>query len=141
MFSINLRWNWKLSGMISPLHSTMFSINPILFLLRTCAERTLHSTMFSINLLQSSMWGGKDFLYIPLCFLLILKRRCVLSSRRPLHSTMFSINHLLLTVWQIILFSLHSTMFSINRIRNNVQAVRDALYIPLCFLLIRKLCE
>ena len=95
MFSINQRsrrrrWKWwrlyiplcfllipssscTLTNAWTPLHSTMFSINQTVHSMLLALKRTLHSTMFSINRLKAKWNSIRNFLYIPLCFLLIIQ--------------------------------------------------------------------
>ena len=99
------------------LHSTMFSINQKQLCVAFRTLLPLHSTMFPINrfvIRQRVLW------------------------KFSIHSTMFPINQIWGELHSGGEITLHSTMFPINRRGKSSQEWWRRLYIPLCFLLIRR---
>ena len=122
-----------------PLHSTMFSINQYSDTAAGVARITLHSTMFSINLSWLICFLWLNFLYIPLCFLLII---CGANTKSYTGCLYIPLCFLLINAIPREISPtvppLHSTMFSINLRDSGTLQLEEILYIPLCFLLISR---
>ena len=137
MFSIN---RLRASGEVEkccPLHSTMFSINPVSWGSYREPDSLYIPLCFLLIEAVNRRRRSSRPLYIPLCFLLIAYTDTQpLNTHIPLHSTMFSINLSPINALTIPLKTLHSTMFSINPPLQLNPVEFMSLYIPLCFLLI-----
>ena len=97
----------------------------------------LHSTMFPINRKVHTAVPAAEYLYIPLCFLLIHEALICSCFTISLYIPLcFLLIPRYPRVNPILISSLHSTMFPINRCPSAFNTLKNALYIPLCFLLI-----
>ena len=120
----------------------MFSINPVAPLSKANQYPPLHSTMFSINLTPSSESLWHISLYIPLCFLLIPRRRSVNTFRCFLYIPLcFLLITVMLEIYPATLFLYIPLCFLLIPRRRSVNTFRCFLYIPLCFLLITVMLE